>query len=212
MSRENSDEIATPSRRALLKAAAAGGAFAVPFIASFSMDAASAQSRVYYHGSSNQFHTSNQTHSSNQFHHTSNQFHTSNMYCSNMTVRTSTFHAELHHGHGGPNAGLAGLEFTAGRDEIFYELVLDGKVREWSLDGRSFGFLSVHGGARVGTIGGSSLTCSASTVYAALEAGGVTITVDLTGGKQLTGTFAKPGQHGPGGSNFGGRFGFLGQG
>jgi hypothetical protein len=209
MTRGNSDEIATPSRRALLKAAAAGGAFAVPLIASFSMDGASAQTTVNPFGSSNQHHSSNQTYSSNQF-------ISSNMYCSNMTVHSTTFHAELHHAHGGPGAGMAGLEFHQGRDEIFYELVLDGRVQDWSLDGPGL-VVSVTGGPKVGTIHGSSLECSVSAVYAALETGRVQIHIDLGGGKQVTGTFTRPRPHGPGGdagwhAPNAHSFGFLGQG
>src|ERR1700742_3264231 len=103
MTRENSDGIATPSRRALLKAAVAGGAFAVPLIASFSMDSASAQTKAEAFGSSNQAITSNM------------------FVCSNMTgVQTATFFAELSQAF--PSAGLTGfglaaVEFTHNKDQ-----------------------------------------------------------------------------------------------
>ena len=191
MAGENSDEIYTPSRRALLKAAAAGGVFAVPLIASFSLDTASAQTRANAFGSSN-------------------QMISSNMFCSNMTgVPTAVFYAELQEISAstgqptGPVAGLAGFEFVQGSDELFYELVVEGSLVDFSV------FLGPHGtggffedttSSKVGAVPGSSLNCgpySLNTVYQDFAAGGSIVQVDLAGGTRLFGTIVPLDPSGP---------------
>lgn len=188
MTHENSDETLAPSRRALLKAAAAGGVFAVPLIASFSMDTASAQTKADAFGSSNQ------------------TIFTSNMFCSNMTtVRTAVFYAQLQQISAasglpaGPVVGLAGFEFVHGRNELFYELLVKGTLSDFIVNGPDgiglFGFQDVTS-RKVGAIPGSALTCEPGspgdmalpTVYSGFAAGGSTVFVDLVDGTELQGT------------------------
>ncbi|MDQ2813537.1 MAG: hypothetical protein M3Z75_17125 [Actinomycetota bacterium] len=197
MTNDISGEILSPSRRALLKAAVAGGAFAVPLIASFSMDTASAQTKA-------------------EALHSSNQVIVSNMFCSNMTrVPDAVFFAVLQQLNeddfaDGPAVGLAGLEFVPGRDELRYELAVQGTVTGFSV---SFGgsFFEVLGRGKTGTIRESALNCGPdglSTVYRGLVAGGATIEVDLSNDTSLQGMFIPLGQDSP----FRDRFRFTGQG
>lgn len=182
MSLENSAEIATPHRRALLKAAVAGGAFAVPLIASFSMDSASAQTKA-------------QT------------VIVSNMICSNMTaVPNATFFAELQRvGVAGvpvgPVIGYAGFEFTRGRDVVSYQFQVPGKLSNFIITGGNAGFLLVEGSAKAGQIPESSLDCGPSalnTLYGSFASGQSNLEVQLTDGTVLTGAIGHLGPAGPG--------------
>jgi hypothetical protein len=186
MSGESSAESMPTNRRALLKAAVAGGAFAVPLIASFSMDSASAQTKAEAFGSSNQ------TIVSNMF------------VCSNMTgVQTATFYAELSQAF--PTAGLAGfglaaVEFTQGRDQVNYEIAVEGTVVQIDFLA-STGDVIVIGGAKDGVIPGGAVICSNGApngaglhqLYEGFAAGQASIRVHLNdhGSHILTGKFSE---------------------
>jgi hypothetical protein len=181
MTDKNSAGMPSPSRRALLKAAAAGGVFAVPFIASFSMDAASAQTRSITHG-------------------VSNQPMTSNMVCSNQTVivsnqptsvPTAAFHAELRRIRrsgvpGGPVAGTALFEFMHRGDDLTYELHVEGRLRRFIVRAAGGEDLIVDTTSRkTGRIRETSLTCGPyplNVLYSAFAVGGSTVEVDLNDG------------------------------
>lgn len=204
MTRENSDEILPPSRRALLKAAAAGGVFAVPLIASFSMDTASAQTRAGAFGSSN-------------------QLIVSNMFCSNMTsVQTAVFFAQLQQVNAsgvpaGPVVGLAGFEFVQGQNVLFYELLVKGTLSDFvvRVPIGVESFFEVVTSSKVGAIQGSAITCvpgstggmALPTVYSGFAAGGSTVEVDLADGTELLGTIVALDPDGP----FANSFRFAGQ-
>jgi hypothetical protein len=203
MSDENSDQILSPSRRALLKAAAAGGVFAVPLIASFSMDTASAQTKADAFSSSN-------------------QLIVSNMFCSNMTsVPTAVFSAQLQQVNAsgvpaGPVVGLAGFEFVQGQNELFYELLVKGTLSDFIVNVRfGFGSFEVVTSSKVGAIQGSAITClpgspgdmALPTVYSGFAAGGSTVEVDLVNGTELLGTIVPVDPDGP----FANSFRFVGQ-
>lgn len=192
MAGENPEEIYTPSRRALLKAAAAGGVFAVPLIASFSMDAASAQTRAQAFGSSNQVII------------TSNQF-----FCSNMTgVPTAVFYAELRQVNSsgvpaGPVVGLAGFEFVHGSDKLFYELLIRGTLFDFIVyDPDGAELFEDRTSSKAGAIPGSAFNCApgtsgVATVFAAFAAGGSSVEVDLADGTELLGTIVRLDPSGP---------------
>ena len=184
MTSENREEFLSPSRRALLKAAVAGGAFAVPLIASFSMETASAQTRASALSSSNQV------------------IITGNMlFCSNMTtVPTAVFYAELQEASGGPVVGLAGLEFAAGRDDLYYELIVKGTLFSFTVDTPPYSLLfEDETSSKVGAIPGSAFRCPGelAEVYSVLAAGGATIQVNLTDGTALEGAIAELGLDSP---------------
>jgi hypothetical protein len=206
MTRENFAGLPSPSRRALLKAAAAGGVFAVPLIASFSMDAASAQTITRAHGISNQPMTSN-------------QILTSNMICSNQPiivsnqppgvsnqstgVPTASFHAELRRVRrsgvpGGPAAGAAMFEFLQHGDELAYELRVGGRLRRFIVRGPGGEDLIVDTTSRKsGRIAAAELDCGPfplNLLYSAFAVGGSTIEVDLAD-RVLTGRIVA--SHGP---------------
>jgi hypothetical protein len=171
LSLENSDGISTPSRRALLRTAVAGGAFAVPLIASFSMDSASAQTKA-------------QT------------VVVSNMVCSNMTgFPTSVFFAELQlvggtGGPVGPVIGYAGFEFTRGRDELGYQFLLNGQLSNFIITGGNAGFVLVETNEKVGKVAESALNCGSSGLHVLFEAfssGQANLEVELVTGSNLTG-------------------------
>lgn len=176
MSRENSDEILSPSRRALLKAAAAGGAFAVPLIASFSMNTASAQTKSDALGSSN------------------HPVIVSNMFCANMTVvPTAVFYARLHRADvpTGKPVGLAGFEFVHGQNELFYELLVRGALSQFIIRG-PYGLLFDETRKKVGAIPGQAITCGPGemalpTVYSSFTSGDSVVEVDLANGTRLLG-------------------------
>ncbi len=195
----------------LLKAAAAGGVFAVPFIASFSMDAASAQTRTLAPGVSNQ---------------TPNQPMTSNMVCANQPISvsnqpigvsnqpigvpTAAFHAELRRIRrsgvpGGPVAGTALFEFTHHGNDLAYELHVEGRLRRFIVRAAGGEYLIVESTNRKsGTIPESSLACGPyplNVVYSALAVGGATVEVDLTDGGlvgRIVASFGPFGIFGPG--------------
>jgi len=187
VSGENTDGMVgrlTPSRRAVLKAAVAGGAFAVPLIASFSMDAASAQARPARH-------------------HVSNMFVVSNMFCSNQsTVAPDGFCAARVSGSGphGPEFGFVVLSFRgAPFAQLDYLLEAPRFVEQLALTGTSvFGpaALIVEDPGRTGTVRGSQVTClngvppegGLATLFELAEAGALTAQVDLANGTELSGT------------------------
>lgn len=181
MSQENSAEISAPNRRALLKAAVAGGAFAVPLIASFSMDAASAKT-------------------------TTPPVIVSNMICSNMTaVPNAQFYAQLQRAGFagvpvGPVTGYAGFEFTRGRNYLSYQFEVPGQIANFIITGGNAGFLLVESHARVGQIPESQLDCGPSglnTLYGAFASGQASLEVELTDGTNLTGMIGHLGPNGP---------------
>lgn len=199
MTRGDSEETLAPSRRALLKAAAAGGVFAVPLIASFSMDTASAQTKAQAFGSSN-------------------QVVVSNMFCSNMTsVPTSAFVAQLQQVDpstgvpGGPVVGLAGFQFVHRRHAVFYDIRAKGTLSEFAIQLPSAdGFVLVTGGGKKGRLRSPDLTCintapqgaSLHTVYSSFAAGGSTVEVELADGTELEGTIVRLDPDGPFGHSF----------
>jgi hypothetical protein len=179
-----SDEAADgtpPSRRAVLKAAAVGGAFAVPLIASFSMDATAAQASPDHHI-------------------VSNMFTTSNMFCSNQHtfVPTGYFSAQVA-GSGGvfPLFGYALIVIHGGpRAELEYDLAVPGQVELLSFSGPNGGF-SIYGAGKHGTIPASEVTCGnevnlpdagLAALFEMLASGESTVFVELVGGADLTGT------------------------
>lgn len=202
MTRGDFEETLTPSRRALLKAAAAGGVFAVPLIASFSMDTASAQTKAQAFGSSN-------------------QVVVSNMFCSNMTsVPTSAFVAKLQQVDpstglpGGPVVGLAGFQFVHRRHAVFYQFRVKGTLAEFIIQLPSTGGVFVTGGGKKGRLRSPDLTCintaplgaGLHTVYSSFAAGGSTVEVELADGTELEGTIVRLDPDGP----FGHTFSFTG--
>jgi hypothetical protein len=196
MASDNWDAIGSPSRRALLKAAA-GGVFAAPLIASFSMDTASARTTAHAQ-------------------HSSNQVIVSNMFCSNMTsVPTSVFFAALqridHDGNpAGPAVGEAAIEFERGGDALHYQVAVNGRIESFTVSLTYSGSFRVDGRSPSGTIPSSRLGCgpdSMSTVYNALSEGGSVIDVELADGIRLQGTFFRlsQGRQYQGRLTFGGR-------
>lgn len=189
----NPAEGLSPGRRALLKAAVAGGVFAVPLIASFSMDTASAHTRAGGFGSSNQ----------------AVFLSCGNMTSSNMTtVPTAVFYAELRQVSSGPVVGLAGLEFVSGRDNLYYELIVGGTLSSFTVSAPSgYGFTD-QTSSKVGTIPGTELDCSPSGVdpladaYTNLAAGGSTIQVFLANGTVVYGTIVELGFGSPAWNSF----------
>jgi hypothetical protein len=186
VSLENSDGIHTPSRRALLRTAVAGGAFAVPLIASFSMDSASAQTKAQNMIVSNMV--------------------VSNMLCSNMTrVPNAVFFAELRRAGGtgspvGPVLGFAGFEFVRGRDELSYQFLFAGKLSDFIITGGNAGFVLVTTSNKVDQIPESTLNCGSSglsTLYEAFASGQANLEVQLTDGVNLIGTIRHLGPGGP---------------
>jgi hypothetical protein len=178
-----SDEAAErtpPSRRAVLKAAAVGGAFAVPLIASFSMDATAAQASPDHHI-------------------VSNMFTVSNMFCSNQHtfVPTGYFSAQVA-GSGGlfPLFGYALIVIHGGpQAELEYDLAVPGQVSSFSLSGPNGGFL-VDGAGKHGVIPASQVTCEnkvklpdagLAALFEMLASGESTLFVDLVGGADLSG-------------------------
>jgi hypothetical protein len=180
-----SDEAAErtpPNRRAVLKAAAAGGAFAVPLIASFSMDATAAQASPDHHI-------------------VSNMFTVSNMLCSNQHtfVPTGYFSAQVA-GTGGmfPLFGYVVIVIHGGpRAELEYDLAVPGQVELLALSGPGGGF-SIRDGGKHGRIPASQVTCvnnrsplpdeGLAALYEMLASGQTTVFVDLFGGADLSGT------------------------
>ena len=181
-----SGESMPTSRRSLLKAAAAGGAFAVPLIASFSMDSASAQTKAEAFGSSNQTITSNM------------------FLCSNMTgVQNAIFYAQLSSAYPTPGLsgfGLAAVEFSHGEDEMHYEVAVEGTVIQIDFL-VTVGEITVYGSDKDGVIPAYAVVCSNGgppgaglhSLYNAFVAGQATIRVHLHnhGPHILTGTFSE---------------------
>lgn len=182
MTRENHESSLSPSRRALLKAAAAGGVFAVPLIASFSMDAASAQTRAGSIISSNMVISG------------------PNMFCGNMitsvtSVPTASFFAELQrlvsNAPAGPVVGLAGFQFEHDRDELSYELQVNGRLSSFTVASTSEFLFEDQTTSKAGKIPGSAFDCGPDAIdfiYAAFAAGDTTIVVQLANGALLQGT------------------------
>lgn len=179
-----SDEAADrtpPSRRAVLKAAAAGGAFAVPLIASFSMDATAAQASPDHHI-------------------VSNMFTVSNMFCSNQHtfVPTGYFSAQVA-GTGGifPLFGYALIVIHGGpRAELEYDLAVPGEVELLGFSGPNGGF-DIYGAGKHGVIPASQVSCGndvnlpdagLAALFEMLASGEATVFVELAGGADLTGT------------------------
>jgi hypothetical protein len=196
MTRENAARIPLPSRRVLLKAAAAGGVFAVPFIASFSMDAASAQTTRLPPGVSNQPMTSNMVCSnqpiivSNQPPGVSNQ-QPPGVSNQPTSVPTAAFHAELRRIRrsgvpGGPVAGTAMFEFMRRGDDLAYELHVEGRLRRFIVRAAGGEDLIVDTTSRkTGKIPEASLACGPyplNVLYSAFAVGGSTVEVDLNDG------------------------------
>jgi len=183
-----SDEAADrtpPSRRAVLKAAAAGGAFAVPLIASFSMDA-TAQASTDHHIASNMT--------------VSNMTIVSNMFCSNQNVFVPTgyFSAQVA-GSGGifPLFGYVLIVIHGGpRAELEYDLAVPGQVATLIFSG-PHGGLVIYEAGKHGIIPASQVTCAnrdhladagLAALYQMLASGETTVFVELVGGADLTGT------------------------
>jgi hypothetical protein len=176
-----SDDRTLPGRRAVLKAAAAGGAFAVPLIASFSMDATAAQASPDHHI-------------------VSNMFVTSNMFCSNQHtfVPTGYFSAQVA-GTGGifPLFGYVLIVIHGGpRAELEYDLAVPGQVDILSFSGPN-GAFTIQDAGKHGTIPASRVTCGndvnlpdagLAALFEMLASGETTVFVDLFGGHDLTGT------------------------
>lgn len=179
-----SDEAAErtpPSRRAVLKAAAAGGAFAVPLIASFSMDATAAQASPDHHI-------------------VSNMFTISNMFCSNQHtfVPTGYFSAQVA-GTGGifPLFGYALIVIHGGpHAELEYDLAVPGQVESLSFSGPNGGFV-IEGAGKHGVIPASQVKCGnevnlpdagLAALFEMLASGESTVFIDLVGGHDLSGT------------------------
>jgi len=179
-----SDEAAErtpPSRRAVLKAAAAGGAFAVPLIASFSLDATAAQASPDHHI-------------------VSNMFTVSNMFCSNQHtfVPTGYFSAQVA-GSGGvfPLFGYALIVIHGGpRAELEYDLAVPGQVETLTFSGPNGGFI-IEGAGKHGTIPASQVKCrndvnlpdaGLAALFEMLASGETTVFIDLVGGADLSGT------------------------
>lgn len=179
-----SDEAAertSPSRRAVLKAAAAGGAFAVPLIASFSMDATAAQASPDHHI-------------------VSNMFTISNMFCSNQHtfVPTGYFSAQVA-GTGGifPLFGYALIVIHGGpHAELEYDLAVPGQVESLSFSGPNGGFV-IEGAGKHGVIPASQVKCvnevnlpdaGLAALFEMLASGESTVFIDLVGGHDLSGT------------------------
>jgi len=164
----------------VLKAAAAGGAFAVPLIASFSVDATAAQASPDHHI-------------------VSNMFTVSNMFCSNQhtSVPTGYFSAEVS-GTGGifPLFGFVVIVIHGGpRAELEYDIAVPGQVESFSLSGPNGGF-SVDGSGKHGVIPASQVTCrndvelpdaGLAALFEMLASGESRVFIDLVGGKDLTG-------------------------
>src|SRR5579862_7537822 len=135
----NSDETAgrtPPSRRAVLKAAAVGGAFAVPLIASFSMDATAAQASPDHPV-------------------VSNMTIVSNMFCSNQNtfVPTGYFSAQVA-GSGGifPLFGYVLIVIHGGPNaELEYDLAVPGQVETLIIAGPNGGF-TIYGAGKHGRL------------------------------------------------------------
>jgi hypothetical protein len=179
-----SDEAADrtpPSRRAVLKAAAAGGAFAVPLIASFSMDATAAQASPDHHI-------------------VSNMFTISNMFCSNQHtfVPTGYFSAQVA-GTGGifPLFGYVLIVIHGGpQAELEYDLAVPGQVESLSFSGPNGGFV-IEGAGKHGVIPAAQVKCGnkvnlpdagLAALFEMLASGESTVFIDLVGGADLTGT------------------------
>lgn len=179
-----SDEAADrtpPSRRAVLKAAAAGGAFAVPLIASFSMDTTAAQASPDHHI-------------------VSNMFTISNMFCSNQHtfVPTGYFSAQVA-GSGGifPLFGYVLIVIHGGPNaELEYDIAAFGQVRTLSFSGPNGEFV-VEGAGKHGVIPASRVTCGnkvnlpdagLAALFEMLASGETTVFVDLVSGPDLSGT------------------------
>jgi hypothetical protein len=180
----NTDEAADrtpPSRRAVLKAAAAGGAFAVPLIASFSMDTTAAQASPDHHI-------------------VSNMFTISNMFCSNQHtfVPTGYFSAQVA-GSGGifPLFGYVLIVINGGPNaDLEYDIAAFGQVRTLSFAGPNGGFV-VEGAGKHGVIPASQVKCGnkvnlpdagLAALFEMLASGETTVFVDLVSGPDLSGT------------------------
>ena len=185
MSRGHTDDPAgrTPvGRRALLKAVAAGGAFAVPLIASFSMDATAAKASPHQPMSGNM-----------------GGFMQS---CANQATYAPSglfFVTLVTANTNGPTRGYAEIEVDGSQDELSYEIGLSANVHSpvaafiiTATDG-SFVFKLPSGTS--GTIPGSNLACSngahppagLADLYELMRAGQATARVQLHNGTQLTG-------------------------
>jgi hypothetical protein len=181
VSRENTDGVLnrlTPSRRSVLKAAVAGGAFAVPLIASFSMDAASATTAR------------------------PERSIVSNMFCANQSAVNPTgfFIAEVAGAglHGGTVFGSVNLLFAGGPfAQLTYALDVRGIVSNLVLTG-PFGSFFVENPGQRGDISGREITCfdgdstrpGLDTLYQEAVAGELTVVVYLADGVELSGTAA----------------------
>lgn len=165
----------------MLKAAAAGGAFAVPLIASFSMDAPAAQASPDHHI-------------------VSNMTIVSNMFCSNQHtfVPTGYFSAQVA-GSGGifPLFGYVLIVIHGGPNaELEWDIAVPGQVESISLSGPGGGFFIDHAGKH-GAIPASEVRCGnhvnlpdagLAALFEMLATGETTVFIDLVGGHDLTGT------------------------
>jgi hypothetical protein len=166
----------TPSRRSVLKAAVAGGAFAVPLIASFSMDAASATTAR------------------------PERTIVSNMFCANQSavIPSGFFTAQVAGAglHGGTVFGSVVLVFSGGPfAQLTYALDVRGVVSTLLLTGPFGGFFVENPGER-GEISGREITCfdgdtsrpGLDTLFQEAAAGELTVVLSLVGGVELSGT------------------------
>jgi len=165
----------------VLKAAAVGGAFAVPLIASFSMDATAAQASPDHPV-------------------VSNMTIVSNMFCSNQHtfVPTGYFSAQVA-GSGGifPLFGYVLIVIHGGPNaELEWDIAVPGRVESISLSGPGGGFFIDHAGKH-GAIPASQVKCGnnvnlpdagLAALFEMLASGETTVFIDLVGGHDLTGT------------------------
>ena len=163
----------------MLKVAAAGGIFAAPIIASFSMDATAAQASPGSPIVSNMV--------------------VSNMFCSNQNtfVPTGFFSAQVA-GSGPifPVFGLVLLEILGGpHAELAYQISVPGFIRSLSLDGPGGG-ITIHDPGRHGVVPAAFVTCGnhlhladagLAALFDMLASGEATAFVDLEGGVDLSG-------------------------
>jgi hypothetical protein len=181
----------------VLKAAVAGGAFAVPLIASFSMDAASAQTHLARNPVSNQV---------------SNMSVVSNMLCSNQSfegeVPTGLFTAEVAgSGPHGPGFGIVRLAFLGGPfAQLDYQIEVRGHHRafitelNFNLEAFPPGHIFIEDPGRRGRLRGHQVTCGGqvspdqglATLFEAMAAGHVTVFVELSDGTELSGPVTEP--------------------
>lgn len=185
MSRGHIDDPADRTRvgrRALLKAVAAGGAFAVPLIASFSMDATAAKASPHSPMSGNM----------GGFMHS----------CANQVAHAPSglfFVALVTEGTHGPTRGYAEIEVDGSRDQLSYEIGLSANVKSpvtvFTISATDGSFVLKAPAGPSGTIPGSNLACSngahppagLADLYDLMRNGQATAGVGLYNGTKLTG-------------------------